>query len=159
MRTLLAALFLTGVLSGAAVAVGEAPGPFERFAGRWVGEGRLGIRDGATEQVKCRVTYTPSRQGQAMHQSIRCASPSGSIDVQTDVKHSDGKLEGTWKELTRDWAGTVSGKVNDKGMRVRVLGDAFKANMNIDLRGEKQVIEIQFIDSALIGLTLSLTQG
>ncbi|MDX2203204.1 MAG: hypothetical protein NW223_10680 [Hyphomicrobiaceae bacterium] len=155
----MAALLLTGVLSASAGAVGEAPGPFERFAGRWVGEGRLGIRDGATEQVRCRVTYSPTGNGQLLHQSIRCASPSGSIEVQTDVKHQDGRLTGKWKELTRDWGGEVSGKVTDKGLRVRVTGDAFKANMSIDLRGDKQVIDIQFIDSALIGLTLALTQG
>lgn len=159
MRSVLAALFLIGVLTGSASAVGEKPGPFERFAGRWVGDGRLGIRDGATEQVKCRVTYTPSGNGQSLHQSIRCASPSGNIEVQTNVKHQAGKIEGTWKELTRDWGGSVSGRVTDKGMRVRVSSDAFKANMSIELRGEKQVIEIQFMDSALIGLTLSLTQG
>lgn len=159
MRSLLAALFLVSVFAGSAGAVGEAAGPFERFAGRWVGEGRLGIRDGATEQVKCRVTYTPAGNGHALHQSIRCASSGGSIDVQTDVKHDNGNLAGTWKELTRDWSGSVSGRVTERGLRVRVAGEAFKAIMSIELKGDRQVIDIHFMDSALMGLTLSLKQG
>ncbi len=78
----------------------DAPGPFETFAGRWVGEGRLGFRasDNSqinTEQVKCRVTYQPSDNGHALHQSIRCAAQGGNIDVQTDVKHTNGTLSGT----------------------------------------------------------------
>jgi hypothetical protein len=159
MRSLLAALFLACVLSGPAGAVGDTPGPFERFAGRWVGDGRLGIRDGATEQVKCRVTYTPADNGNSLHQSIRCASSGGSVDVQTDVKHDAGTIAGTWKELTRDWSGSVSGRVTERGLRVRVAGEAFKAIMSIELKGDRQVIDIHFMDSALMGLTLSLKQG
>jgi hypothetical protein len=142
----------------------DAPGPFEKFAGRWVGEGRLGIRatDNSqinTELVKCRVTYQPSDNGNAVHQAIRCAAQGGSIDVQTDVRNADGTLSGTWKELTRDWAGDVTGTVTDKGLRVRIGSENLSANMNIQLRDQKQVIEIQFINSSLIGLTLLLTRG
>lgn len=153
-----AGLALAGVcIAGAALA--GAPGPFEAFAGRWVGEGRLGFRQGATEEVKCRVNYIASDEGQSLHQSIRCAAQGGSIDVKTQIKHADGTVSGTWKELTRDWSGTVSGKVSDKSLKVRVSGDQFNANMSVQLRREKQVIEIQFLDSSLIGLTLLLSKG
>lgn len=154
-----AAAALIAVSAACSASAADAPGPFEKYAGRWVGEGRLGIRDAATEQVKCRVTYTPSDNGHGLHQSIRCASQGGSMDVRTDAKHADGALSGTWKELTRDWSGTLTGKVSDKAIRVRVAGDSFNAHMSIELKGEKQIIEIQFMDSALIGLTLWLTQG
>ncbi len=159
MRGLLIACLLMCGSTSVLFAANEVTGPFEKYAGRWVGEGRLGVRDGATEQVKCRVTYTATEKGHALHQSIRCASPAGSIDVQTDVKHAEGRLQGKWKELTRDWSGSLTGKVTDKSLRVRVAGDSFNANMNIELKGERQVIEIQFMDSALVGLTLWLTRG
>lgn len=162
-RTACTAL-VAAMLASAPVVSADAPGPFEAFAGRWVGEGRLGFRatDNSqinTEQVKCRVTYQPSDSGHSLHQSIRCAAQGGNIDVQTDVKHANGTLTGTWKELTRDWAGAVTGSAKDKALRVRISSENLSANMNIQLRDAKQVIEIQFINSALIGLTLLLTRG
>lgn len=133
--------------------------PFAKFMGRWVGEGRLGIRNGSTEQVKCRVTYTKGEVARQVQQSIRCASAAGSIEVKSEVSHNGEELSGTWKELVHDLQGNVSGKVTDKGLRVRVSGQGMTANMTIILRDGRQIIEIQFIDSALIGLTLWLTQG
>lgn len=156
---------LTAVmLTTAPVVSADAPGPFQAFAGRWVGEGRLGFRasDNSqinTEQVKCRVTYQPRDNGHTLHQSIRCAAQGGNIDVQTDVKHAGGTLTGTWKELTRDWSGAVSGTATNKALRVRISSETLSANMSIQLRDANQVVEIQFINSALIGLTLLLTRG
>lgn len=151
-------LIATEVLSA------DAPGPFEQFAGRWVGEGRLGIRapDNSqinTELVKCRVTYQPSDHGHTLHQAIRCAAQGGNIEVQTDVKHANGTVSGTWKEMTRDWAGEVTGTAAGKALRVRITSENLSAHMNIQLREAKQVIEIQFINSSLIGLTLLLSPG
>lgn len=163
-RAAAAAAVAAVMLTGAPARPADAPGPFEAFAGRWVGEGRLGFRasDNSqinTEQVKCRVTYQPSDNGNGLHQSIRCAAQGGNIEVQTDVRHAAGALSGTWKELTRDWSGAVTGTATDKALRVRISSDNLSANMNIQLREKKQIIEIQFINSALIGLTLLLERG
>jgi hypothetical protein len=40
-----------------------------------------------------------------------------------------------------------------------VKGDDLKANMDIVVLGARQIIEIQFIESSLIGLTLILEKG
>jgi len=133
--------------------------PFEQMAGRWVGEGRLGVRDNPTETVKCRVTYVLAKDGDQLRQTIRCASAGGSIEVQSAVSHVSGTLTGTWKELTRDMSGVVRGSVTPKGFRVAVQGEGLTANMDIVLLGSRQVIEIQFINSSLIGLTLILEKG
>jgi hypothetical protein len=113
-------------------AVAENASPFAKLAGRWVGEGRFGIRNGNTEAVKCRVTYILVDNGpDKLRQTIRCSAPSDTIEVQSLVTHVAGRLNGTWRE-----------------------------NMTIILAGEtKQVVEIQFIDSNLIGLTLVLQKG
>src|SRR5262245_1484730 len=56
-------LVSAGVLALATILVGHRGAaavdvsPFEKLAGRWVGEGRLGVRDNPPENVKCRVTY------------------------------------------------------------------------------------------------------
>jgi hypothetical protein len=53
----------------------------------------------------------------------------------------------------------VTGTVTPKGFRVAVRGDSLSANMDIVMAGAKQVIEIQFIESSLIGLTLILDKA
>jgi hypothetical protein len=133
--------------------------PFEPLVGRWVGEGRLGVRGNATEQVKCRVTYAHAKSGDQLKQSIRCASAGGNVEVQSVVSHAGGKLIGSWKELVRNMSGDLSGTVTPKGFRVAVKGESLNANMDIILINAKQVIEIQFINSSLIGLTLVLEKG
>jgi hypothetical protein len=133
--------------------------PLEKLVGRWVGEGRLGVRDNPTESVKCRVTYVHARAEDQLKQTIRCASGSGNVEVQSVVSHMEGTLTGTWKELTRDMSGDLAGTVTPRGFKVAVKGEALNANMDIVLVGAKQVIEIQFIHNSLMGLTLILDKG
>ena len=133
--------------------------PFTKVAGRWLGEGRFGTRDGKTENVKCRVTYVVSDQGQQVRQTIRCATEGTSVEVQSHVTHASGALEGTWKELSRDMSGVLSGNVTATGFKVAIKGSELNANMDIIVKDNKQIIEIQFISSSLIGLTLILTKG
>ena len=146
-------------LSSWAPASAEEPSPFAKVVGRWLGEGRLGIRDGPTEHVKCRVTYVVLEQGQQVRQTIRCATESGNVEVQSTVTHASGTLTGTWKELSRDWSGELTGSVTANGFKVAVKGTELNANMDIIVKDTRQIIEIQFINSSLIGLTLILTKG
>jgi len=141
------------------LALAEPASPFDKLIGRWVGEGRLGVRNGKTEQVKCRVTYLQQKPEDPLQQTIRCASAGGSVEVRSWVTHADGMLSGTWEELERKWKGEIAGAVTPRGFKVAVKGEDLKANMDIVLLGAKQVIEIQFIESSLIGLTLILEKG
>ena len=86
-------------------AAAELPLPFDKLAGRWTGEGRLGMREGNTETVKCRVTYFLEGDGNQVRQNIRCASTSGSIEIVSSVSHIAGALTGSWRELTRNMSG------------------------------------------------------
>jgi hypothetical protein len=133
--------------------------PFAKLVGRWLGEGRLGIRDGKTEAVKCRVTYFVSDEARQVRQTIRCASESGTVEVQSNVTHASGRLSGNWKELSRDMSGELTGSVTASGFKVAIRGSELNANMDIIVKENKQIIEIQFMHSALIGLTLVLTKG
>jgi len=152
---------LVGVMPArqSAPAAANDASPVDKLAGRWIGEGRLGVKDSPSETVKCRVTYFVQEGGNQLKQSIRCASQSGSIDVASTVTHAGGNLSGTWKELTREWSGDITGSVNPNGFKVSVKGENLNANMDIILKNERQIIEIQFIDSSLIGLTLVLSKG
>jgi hypothetical protein len=133
--------------------------PLESLAGRWVGEGRLGVKGNPTEQVKCRVTYVYFQDADQLRQSIRCASAGGNVEVQSVVSHAGGKLSGSWKERVRNLSGDLAGTVTPRGFKVNVRGEDLNANMDIILINAKQVVEIQFIDSTLIGLTLVLERG
>jgi hypothetical protein len=133
--------------------------PFVKLVGRWLGEGRFGTKDGKTENVKCRVTYVVSDQAQQVRQTIRCATEGTSVEVQSHVTHAAGVLKGTWKELSRDMSGELSGSVTPTGFKVAIKGSELNANMDIIVKDNKQIIEIQFMSSTLIGLTLILTKG
>jgi hypothetical protein len=133
--------------------------PLDKLVGRWVGEGFLGVKDGASESVKCRVTYIPAESTNHLKQTVRCASAAGSIEVQSAIVHAAGAISGSWSELTRNMRGDLSGKVTPRGFQVMVTGTDLSANMNVVINGPRQIIEIQFNNSSLIGLTLVLTKG
>lgn len=137
----------------------EPTSPLDKLMGRWVGEGWLGIKDGQSESVKCRVTYIAAENTSQLKQTVRCASAGGSIEVQSHIVHSAGAITGSWSELTRNMRGDLSGKVTPRGFQVMVTGTDLSANMNVVINGPKQIIEIQFNNSSLIGLTLVLTKG
>jgi hypothetical protein len=136
-------------------------GPFAAIAGWWGGEGRLRFKDGKQEQVKCRTTYFVSGEGDELKQTIRCASGSGKIEVTSQVKHEGGKLTGTWVETVYDLNGELTGEVTPRGYRVSIKGSDSTpyANMEIIVRDKKQIIEIQFFNETLVGLTLLLNKG
>lgn len=129
------------------------------LAGRWVGEGRLGIKDNPPENVRCRATYIAGENADELKQTIRCASAGGKIEVIADVTNNEGTLKGTWKETMHNIAGDLEGKVTPSGFRIQVKSTELAANMDIIVKNEKQIVEIQFFDSALIGLTLMLKKG
>jgi len=61
--------------------------------------------------------------------------------------------------VVRNLSGDLSGTVTPRGFKVNVRGADLTANMDIILVNAKQVIEIQFINSSLLGLTLVLERG
>jgi hypothetical protein len=150
---------LSAVLSFALVSPAPAQGasPFAKLAGRWLGEGRLGYTGGKTETVKCRVTYVVSEP--QVRQTIRCATEGDTVEVQSIVTHASGLINGTWRELSRNWTGELSGSVTANGFKVVIRGSELNANMDIIVKDTRQIIEIQFINSSLIGLTLVLNKG
>jgi hypothetical protein len=134
--------------------------PFKELPGRWIGEGRLGLKEGKTEKVQCRATYFVNPAGNELKQNIRCASASGKIEVKSLVNASkDGKLSGTWNELVYNLGGEMTGEVTERGLRIIVRAGDLTANMDVIVMNDRQIVEIQFFNSALRGLTLILKKG
>ena len=134
--------------------------PFKQLPGRWVGEGRIGLKDGKTEKVQCRATYFVNPAGNELKQNIRCASASGKIEVKSLVNaNKDGKLSGTWNELVYNLGGEMTGEVTERGLRIVVRAGDLTANMDVIVMNDRQIVEIQFFNSTLRGLTLILKKG
>lgn len=162
-RTLSTALILSAAtLAGAATpVVAEGRWPPAGIQGFWSGEGRLALREGKFETVKCRVTYLQdAAAGQSeLKQNVRCATADGKIEVKSVIRESSGSLTGTWEETVYNLKGDLTGKPTGKGFRIEVRSADLSANMDLLLKGSQQVIELQFFNSALMGLTIMLTKG
>ncbi len=149
-------------LSLAPVPAKAAGGAFASFPGRWTGQGRLGFKDGKIENVTCRATYFVAEDTGNLTQNIRCASASGKIEVKSNVAEKDGKLSGSWNELIYNMQGELSGQVTKYGFLVTVKGtgeSTLDATMDLIVKNAKQVVEIHFNSSTLLGLTLMLDKS
>lgn len=149
--------FLTPMIPAAAV--GDFESPFLKLAGRWTGDGMLGFKSSPPERVKCRATYFLNDAKDELKQTIRCATASGNVEVISNIKNEGGKLSGHWQETTRNFAGDLKGEMTEKGLRITVEGTDLNANMDIVVKNNKQVVEIQFVNTALVGLSLIMTKG
>lgn len=132
---------------------------FRPLLGWWTGKGRLGFSNGKTEDVRCRATYRRTETGNGVRQALRCATASGSIEVKSTVVRQGEELTGTWSETKYNFNGEVTGKIIPRGFRVAVSGSGLKANMTVLVRDERHVVEIQFIESSLIGLTMIFSRS
>jgi hypothetical protein len=134
--------------------------PFAPLIGRWSGMGMLGYKASPPEKIKCRATYILTDAQDELKQSIRCATAGGNVEIISNVKESGGKLTGHWKETIHNFEGDLTGDVTPQGFRVVVHGTDVSANMDIDVRGDKQAVEIQFVNSnSLLGMTLIMAKG
>ncbi len=148
------------VLSATLVAAAPAERPsLAPFLGWWSGEGRLGFRDGQVETVRCRATYRNDKTPDTVLQAVRCASQSGDVDVRSQLRIEGDRLSGTWEERRYGHAGTITGQAIPDGFRVEVVGAGVRANMAVLIRQGRQIVEIQFHDSTLIGLTMVFDRG
>ncbi len=156
------AVFANAQRAGA-VGAFEAPAaawPPPAFLGRWTGEGRLGFREGKTESVKCRVTYFADGEPAAtLKQNVRCATPGAAVEVKSEITESNGALRGVWTETVHNLSGEITGVRTAQGFRVRVKNAELDATMDLILMDATQVIEIQFHNSMLLGLSIALTKG
>lgn len=132
--------------------------PPPNIVGLWTGEGKLAFREGKFETVKCRVTYFADATA-GLKQTVRCATAGAKIEVKSEIAEIDGALTGKWEETVYNLAGDIAGKQTERGFRVEVRSDTLSANMDLMLKDQMQVIEIQFLNSTLLGLSIILTKG
>lgn len=162
-RAALAAGLMIGMAAHATQAGEVKPaalsGALAGLPGLWTGQGRLGFKDGKTESVTCRATYFAATDAPGLKQTIRCASPSGKIELKSRLEEKDGVISGEWSEEMYNLRGALQGKVTERGLVVTVKGDDLNANMDVIVKDDRQIVEIQFHDTSLIGITLVLKRA
>ncbi len=155
-----AVMILSSLTTTHALEEDRGKGPFEPLLGWWQGTGRLFMKGGKHEPVKCRATYRWNDEEAKLLQSVRCATAGGKVEVKSEIGHVGSELSGTWKELIYELSGDLTGKINDAGFKVSVSGATLKANMDVMVKGTKQIIEIQFHEnSTLLGMTIVADRG
>lgn len=129
---------------GAAAAAGPtvSAGPFDGLSGMWSGSGTVTYASGTKERLRCRVQYVQNDVDN-LQQALRCASDSYKFEINAYFDHVNGKIAGTWAELTMDVRGTVSGTVNGGVIKGDLDGPGFVAQLEVNTRGNRQHVTIE----------------
>lgn len=164
----LSASYLTRALFTSAVLFMPAQGhtepasaaPFSGLSGHWSGAGTITMTNGATERLRCKVAYAVGAAGKAVEQTLRCASDSYRVEVNSNVISTGGSLSGSWAETTRGMSGNVSGRASGADISANVVGAGFSARLDVRTHGDKQSVTITPRgDSDVSAVSIALRRG
>jgi hypothetical protein len=133
--------------------------PFAGMSGVWSGRGTISLEGGAREAIRCRATYAVRSDGNALQQTLRCASDSYKIELTSNVVASGGRLTGTWSEATRNVSGDVEGTTSGGRFHVVVRAGTFSADLALTTRGNSQSVVIRTDGSEFKGANITLTRS
>jgi hypothetical protein len=154
---------VVAAVCGLSLAAGSAPAhaaqPFSGMSGVWSGRGNILLEGGAREAIRCRATYSVRNDGNALQQTLRCASDSYKIELTSNVVSNGGKLTGTWSEATRNVSGDVEGSTSGGRFQVVVHAGTFSANLVLNTRGNSQSVEIRSESGEFKGANITLTRS
>lgn len=132
--------------------------PFAGMSGVWSGKGTISLEGGAREAIRCRATYAVRADGNALQQTLRCASDSYKIELTSNVVADGNKLAGTWSESTRNVAGEVQGSVSAGRFQVVVSAGTFSADLVLTTRGNSQSVVIRSHGGEFKGANITLSR-
>lgn len=151
-----AVTFLVAAISGSASYAQS--GPFAGMAGHWSGGGTVTLDDGSSERLRCRATYAVGAGGNALNQSLTCASDSYKFILSSNVVAQGGALSGTWSESSRGVNGSLEGRGANGNFQVVASAPGFTANLSLTTRGNRQSVLIRS-DSAFRSASISLSRS
>jgi ABC-type phosphate transport system substrate-binding protein len=128
------------------------------MAGVWSGGGTITLDDGSSERIRCRATYAVGAGGNALNQSLTCASDSYRFNLSSNVIAQGSVLSGTWSEATRGVNGTLGGRGGGGGFQVVANAPGFTANISLTTRGNRQSVVIRS-DSSFRAASISLSRS
>jgi hypothetical protein len=138
----------------------RADGPFTGLSGYWSGAGAITMSNGSSERIRCKATYAVNPSGKAINQSLRCASDSYRLEINSNVIAEGGAISGSWSEANRNVSGNVSGHVSSAEIQARVEGAGFSASLDVRTHGDRQTVTITPHGGTDIGaVSISLRKG
>lgn len=141
-------------------AVGQtAEGAFHDFDGAWTGSGRITMKDGTNESIRCRVNYVIAEGGRLLTQDLRCASDSYKFELQTNVANNAGAITGQWNETTRQVVGTIKGRLNGGDLTAVATAPAVTANLAVSTHGNQQSVSIKSPGSEVTEVSITLRRS
>ena len=133
-------------------------GPFAGFDGSWSGNGTVSLSDGSNEAIRCRATYKVGGSGQALKQTLRCASDSYKFDLSSDVTSAGDRVYGNWSEASRNIFGNLQGTAGGGQIELFVEASGFAANLTLTTRGNKQTVSISS-KGEIRGVSITMVKG
>ena len=121
-------------ISAQAQAESGSEGPFVGLSGHWSGAGTITMANGATERIRCKAAYAVNATGKALQQTLRCASDSYRLEINSNVISEGGSLSGSWAEATRGVSGNISGRASGAEIVANVAGTGFAARLDVRTR-------------------------
>jgi hypothetical protein len=156
-RQLIFALATVLVASMSGSASYAQTGPFAGMAGNWSGVGTVTLDDGSSERIRCRATEAVGAGGNGLNLTLTCASDSYKFDLRADVVSDRGALTGSWREASRNVAGSLEGRGANGEFKVVASAAGFTANISLTTRGAKQSV-VMHADSVLRAANISLNR-
>ncbi len=131
-----------------------AASPLGSLLGSWSGTGRLELRSGKVERIKCNA-YNRQDKGE-LRLAMRCATPAYKVELRSKLRTSGGRLSGVWQERTHNAEGRAKGQFSDGRLDLAILGGGFTGSMEIAFASEVQVIKIKTLGINLKSLHIDL---
>ena len=146
------------VLLGVSGSYAQQTHPFADMSGVWSGKGTISLEGGAREAIRCRATYAVRADGNALQQTLRCASDSYKIELTSNVVADGSRLSGTWSEATRNVSGEVQGTTAGGRFQVVVSAGSFSADLVLTTKGNSQSVVIRSNGGEFKGANITLAR-
>lgn len=150
----LAALIM--LVHAPAVAQGAAK-PFDALRGSWSGTGSITLGSGDKERIRCRANYTV--EGDYVRQDLRCASDSYKFEMQNELTHNNGQVNGNWNEVSRRASGRIYGRVSSGRIEAMAETSGFAATFVLTTRGDQQTVKIESKSPDISDVSISLRRA
>jgi hypothetical protein len=135
----------------------SADGPLAHFAGTWSGNGKITVKDGTSERIRCRSTN--SAKGNALTLSMRCASDSYKFDLASDIAAEGANISGSWNETSRGVVGTLSGKISGSNITATATSVGVTAALSIRTSGNSLSVTIRSPGSEVSEVSVTMARG
>jgi hypothetical protein len=148
---------ILGLLAFAAGPAQSADGPLAHFAGKWSGSGKITVKGGDSERIRCRASN--SATGNTLSLSMRCASDSYKFELGSEISSDGGAISGTWNETSRGVYGNLAGRMTGNNIQANASAVGVNASLSIRTTGNSLSLAIRSPGSEVSEVSVSMAKG